>query len=329
MIDLHLHLDGSLSPALVLELAREQKLDFPCKTEEEAASLLSVPADCRSLNDYLSCFDWPVKVLQNSEALEAASYDLGSRLAAQGLLYAEIRFAPQQHTTKGLTQKQAVKAVCRGLKRAEKESGVFRAQTILCCMRGGGDEENRETVRTAQHFLGDGVCAADLAGAEALYPTGDYRELFQYAAGLGVPFTIHAGEAAGAESIREAFSFGARRIGHGVRCTEDHELMDQLVERGIPLELCPTSNLQTKAVKKLEEFPLRAFLQKGIRATLNTDNMTVSGVTLAGEYRLVESLGLTEAEKETLLRNGVEAAFLPPEEKRRLSVEIGKRVWPV
>ncbi len=259
--------------------------------------------------------------------MERASYELGRRLAAQGLLYAEIRFAPQLHTRKGLTQRQAVQAVCSGLKKAgEAGDGSFFAQTILCCMRGAEDEENRETVRAAGQLWGMGVCALDLAGAEGLYPTENYRELFRYAASLDIPFTIHAGEAAGPQSIRAALSFGAKRVGHGVRCVEDPLLPRILAEQGVPLELCPTSNLQTKAVKSLEAFPLRSLLKQGVCVTLNTDNMTVSGVTLDGEYRLMERLGLTREEKAVLLRNGAEAAFLPREEKRTLLERIRERL---
>ncbi len=325
MIDLHLHLDGSLSPVLALRLAREQGMDFPCDTPEDAEAFLSVPAGCRSLNDYLACFDWPVRILQNAEALERSAYDLAYRLAAQGLIYAEIRFAPQLHTQKGLTQVQAVEAVRRGLKLACREKRDFSAQAILCCMRGGGDGENRETLEICRRFLGEGVCAADLAGAEALYPTEGYRALFQYARDLELPFTIHAGEAAGPESVWAALSFGARRIGHGVHCIEDEKLVQELAARKIPLELCYTSNLQTKAVNSVSAFPLRKLLQSGVRATLNTDNMTVSGTTLAGEYRLMEQRGMTKEEKRVLLRNAVEAAFLPEEEKRFLREKLEER----
>lgn len=323
MIDLHLHLDGSLSPELVKDLAREQGLDFPGGREA-----LSAPEDCKSLNEYLACFDWPVKVLQSGEALERAAAGLVTRLAVQGLFYAEIRFAPQLHTQRGLTQQMAVEAVKRGIASAEKESGTFRAQIILCCMRGAEDEKNLETLKTAAHFLGDGVCALDLAGAEALYPTLLYGDLFRRAASEGIPFTIHAGEADGPKSVRQALAFGARRIGHGVRSVEDPKLLELLAEKEIPLELCFTSNLQTKAVRNEKEFPLCRLLGMGIPVTLNTDNMTVSNVTLPEEYKKLERLGLTKAEKAALVRNAAKAAFLPKEEKEKLLSETVERAWP-
>ncbi len=314
MIDLHLHLDGSLSPRLVMELAKEQALAFPAKTEEQARALLSAPESCQSLNEYLSRFDWPMKVLQSADALTRAAADLAARLKEQGLLYVEVRFAPQLHTQRGLSQAQAVEAVLAGLRTVELPS-----QLILCCMRGKEEEANLETLRVCARFLGDGVCAADLAGAEALYPTSLYQGLFQRATELHVPFTLHSGEADGPQSVWAALSFGAARIGHGVRCTQDSGLIRELAARQIPLELCYTSNLQTKAVSGPAAFPLRKLLQAGVRATINTDNMTVSGTTLRQEWK---KLSPTPEEEAALLKNSVDAAFLPPEKKRALRERV-------
>lgn len=309
MIDLHLHLDGSLPPALVRELALEQGYPVPAALE----GALRAPEDCASLNEYLKCFDLPLALLQNGEALERAAYAVCMGLQRQGLLYAEIRFAPQLHTRQGLAQRQAVEAAARGVAR----SG-FPAQLILCCMRGGGDSASRETLAVAAQALGSGVCACDLAGAEALYPTGGYRDLFAYARSLGVPFTIHAGEADGPGSIWAALGMGASRIGHGVRAREDPALVEELARRQVPLELCFTSNLQTKAVPSPQAFPLRQYLAQGLCCTVNTDNMTVSGTTLAGEYRKLAALGLTPAEQGALLQNAARAAFLPEGERQAL-----------
>ena len=325
MIDLHLHLDGSLTPELVTRLAQLQNVSLP-KEGESLEELLSVPADCASLNDYLRCFDLPVAVLQTPEALTLAVEDLCRRLEAQGLLYGEIRFAPSQHTRKGMSQTQVVEAAIAGLPKREKGEWGFAAQLILCCMRGGDDSANRETVEVAARYLGKGVCALDLAGAEALYPTDGYTDLFSYARSLCVPFTLHAGEADGPESVWQALKLGASRIGHGVRSKEDPELVKYLREHRVPLELCPTSNLQTKAVLDLEHFPVREYLEKGLLATINTDNMTVSRTTLGGEFELLRSDGLTEEEYQTLLYNSVEAAFLPPEEKAALKAALEARL---
>lgn len=326
MIDLHLHLDGSLTPELVARLAGLQRVSLPVEEGKALEEVLSVPAECASLNDYLRCFDLPVAVLQSGEALTLAVEDLCSRLEAQGLLYGEIRFAPSQHTRRGMTQAQVVEAAIAGLPKPKRGGGTFTAQLILCCMRGGEEAANRKTVEEAARYLDQGVCALDLAGAEALYPTMEYKQLFGYARSLEVPFTIHAGEAAGPESVWQALKMGASRIGHGVRSKEDPSLVEYLRERRVPLELCPTSNLQTKAVPDLESFPLREYLGKGLAATVNTDNMTVSRTTLAEEFQLLRSQGLTEQERRTLLRNSAEAAFLPADRKDALKTALEARL---
>lgn len=327
MIELHLHLDGSLSPELVKQLAELQNVPLPTESLGDLEKLLSVPPDCDNLNQYLRCFELPVSVLQSGEALTMAVKELTSRLAEQGLLYAELRFAPSQHTQRGLTQAQAVEAAIAGLpKVSRKGPWRFTSQLILCCMRGGEESANRETIATAARFLGQGVCAVDLAGAEALYPTEQYTDLFEYARSLGVPFTIHAGEAAGPESVWQALKLGASRIGHGVRAREDSRLLSCLAERGIPLELCPTSNLQTKAVPDLERFPVRDYLAQGIAATVNTDNMTVSHTTLKQEFQLLRSIGLTGQEYRALLFNSAQGAFLPSEEKEALKQAVSRKL---
>lgn len=189
------------------------------------------------------------------------------------------------------------------------QEDAFEAKLILCCMRMEGNEkENIETVEMAAKYLGRGVVAADLAGAEALFPASSFENVFKKAVELKVPFTIHAGEAAGAESIWQALRLGAGRIGHGVRCLEDESLVTYLREHEIPLEVCPTSNFQTKAVEG--EYPLKEMLDKGLCVTLNTDNMTVSDTTLEQEFRIAEEeLGLSEDEIQRLKDNSKKAKF--------------------
>ena len=325
MIDLHLHFDGSLLARTVLELAKEQGIALPSEEPDELKLFLAAPADCGSLNEYLEKFDLPLLVLQTREAIRKGMYTLVSSLKEQGMLYAEIRFAPQLHTKKGLTQERVVKAALQGLQEAAAGS-FFKAKLILCCMRGADNrEENLLTVRTAAAFLGRGVAALDLAGAEALYPTADYGEVFALAKELSVPFTIHAGEADGPESIRAALRMGASRIGHGVRAGEDPELLEELKERQIPLEMCPSSNVQTKAVPSLSEHPVLSYLRRGLLVTVNTDNMTVSDTTIEREFRLLkEELGMTPEERRQLLLNAADAAFLTAEERWRLKDVIEK-----
>lgn len=304
-IDLHLHLDGSLTPAYVIRQAKKQGMELPVWDEKELVKYMTAPVDCKDLNEYLEKFDLPCSVMQTEDAITDAVRDVCGQMETQGLKYVEIRFAPQLHTKKGLTQRLVTEAAIKGL----PDGGALEAKLILCCMRMEDNEkENMETIRMTKEYLGKGVAAADLAGAEALYPTASFEAVFRKAKESGVPFTIHAGEADGPESIWMALKFGARRIGHGVRCLEDEKLVEYLREHRIPLEVCPTSNFQTKAVKG--EYPLKKMLEKGLCVTLNTDNTTVSGTSLEKEFNLaVNKLGLTEKEVETLKENAEKARF--------------------
>lgn len=320
LIDLHLHLDGSLSIKSVEELAALQNISIPSDIAE-LTNRLQVSDDCRDLNEYLEKFAFPLTLLQTKEGIETAVYNLEKELKDEGLLYAEIRFAPQLHMQKGLTQTEVVEAAIAGMKRCN-----FHANLILCCMRGDQNhEENMESIRVASKFLGNGVCAVDLAGAEALFPTAAFKDLFELATELGVPFTIHAGEADGPKSVYKALEYGTKRIGHGVRSIEDPELMKILAQKGIPLELCPTSNLNTSMFDSLKDYPLRQLMNVGIKVTINTDNTTVSGTSLNREFQnLIDMFALTEEELQILVRNAVNATFADKATKSWLNQEIKK-----
>ncbi|MCI8948544.1 MAG: adenosine deaminase [Lachnospiraceae bacterium] len=325
MIDLHLHLDGSLPPALLIRLAELEGVLLPSNNLNELAPYISVPKNCRSLNEFLQKFDLPVSCMQSEQTLKEAAWGLVKELADQGLRYAEIRFAPQLHQRKGLTQKQAVEAVISGME-AGKEERDLKTGLILCCMRGKDNEkENMETIRLAALFLGKGVCGADLAGAEALYPTKDYESLFASARENHVPITIHAGEADGPDSVRAALAMGASRIGHGVRGAEDPKLMQEIIDKQITLEICVTSNYQTKAVLEGQIHPILKLLRQGAAVTVNTDDMTVCNTTLADEFEYLRKKGMTKEEEMRLLLNGAEGAFLSEEEKQELKTEILSR----
>lgn len=323
MIDLHLHLDGSLSPEDVLFLANTAGITLPAESAEALRPLLQVEPDCRNLGEYLEKFDLPLQVLQTEKTIELSVYLLLKRLSAQGLCYAEIRFAPQLHQNCGLSQLQVVEAAVAGLNKAIAEFSI-PAQLILCCMRGSSNKaENLETVRTAKEFLGKGVCAVDLAGNEAAYPTKDFADVFALAKQQDVPYIIHAGEAAGPESISQALDLGAKRIGHGVHAIFDPAVLARLQAKNIPLETCFTSNLQTRAVADAQSYPLCEFLKLGITVTVNTDNMTVSGTDLCREYRLLqEAFGLSADTLLSIACNAADAAFLPADLKAQLKNQI-------
>lgn len=321
LIDLHLHLDGSLSVATVRELAEMQSIPVP-ESDDVLIKMLQVSDSCKDLNEYLEKFDFPCSLLQTEAAITLAVQNLRKELAEQGLLYAEIRFAPQLHTLQGLNQDQVVRAAIRGL-----QQGDFRANLILCCMRGNDNvKQNLETVRVASQYLGQGVCAIDLAGAEALFPTRDFEILFREAQNLGVPYTIHAGEADGPESVRTALKFGTKRIGHGVRSVEDPELVSILVREGITLELCPTSNLNTNIFDDIHLYPLPMLMEAGVRVTINTDNMMVSGVTLESELDKVQfAFSLTKEQIKLFAANAADACFASEEIKSWLRQQIDVR----
>lgn len=313
LIDLHLHLDGSLSLASVKRLAALKDMALP--DDDTLLKQLQVQPDCRSLNEYLEKFAFPCSLLQSEEAISLAVQTLCEELQAQGLIYAEIRFAPQLHLLEGLTQDKVVAAACEGLHRTD-----FPAGLILCCMRGSDNrEENLVTVRMTEKYLGRGVCACDLAGAEALFPTKDFKELFDLAKELGVPYTIHAGEADGPDSVRCALSYGTRRLGHGVRSIEDPALVEELAAKGVTLECCPTSNLHTCMFPSYEVYPLKDLLAKGLRVTVNTDNMTVSGVTLSHE---LEKLDLMAEQAKQVAVNAANAAFVDEDDRMLLLEQI-------
>ena len=330
LVDLHLHLDGSLSMEDVRYMAGIEDVALP-QDSSELARLLNCPEDCEDLNDYLTCFDLPVSVMQSRTTIAYSVSSLVKRLDAQGLVYAEICYAPQLHLQKGLTQDEVVAASIEGLREGLSACrNGFKANLILCCMRGeGNDELNMETVRMAKKYLGQGIVALDLAGAETLYPTANYRETFAYARELGVPFTIHAGEADGVESMNEAMDFGARRIGHGIRSWNDATTRARVKAEDICLAFTPTSNLQTKAVdvKSMAEYPLRVFLNEGIPVCINTDNMTVSGTTLRREFQKLFDAGLLTAdEAETIVETAIRHTFVSEAEQEELLTKAKNRM---
>ena len=319
-VDLHLHLDGSLPKEVLGDLAKLSGVTLPTEDPAELEQYITVIHDGPdlTLTKCLEKFALPISLLQTEESLELSVYALLRKLSGMNVLYAEIRYAPGVHCQKGLTQTQVMEAVLRGLHRGTAEFPI-RAQIIACCMRGADYEVNLETLRVAKAYLGQGVCCADLAGDEINFPTADYADLFAWARQEGLPFTIHAGEAAGPESVRAALAMGAQRIGHGVGSIKDPELVAYLAEKQIPLEVCVTSNVQCCCVPSLEEHPVAKLLRAGVKVTLNTDNMTISGTTQAGELELVrKTFGLTDEECRQLRRNAVDAAFLPQTEKDAL-----------
>lgn len=322
-IDLHLHLDGAITVDIAKKLAEIQNISLPSEDDTKLEKLLSVPEDCTSLNDFLQCFALPGSLIQTRKGMSEAVKLVLNESGKNGVIYAEIRFAPQLHTSGGMTQEDAIEAALDGLKKAD-----IRGNLILCCMRGeGNDAENTKTLELAKKYLVEdgGVVAIDLAGAEALYPTSRYRDLFAKAKKYGIPFTIHAGEADGAESVRLAVEYGAVRIGHGVRAKEDETLLELIQKKGITLEMCPTSNRQTHAVEDMSEYPFIDYLNRGIKVTLNTDDPAIERTTLPKEFEYMKNrFGMTEAQKKIVLENAVNAAFTSTDVKKLLKTKLSE-----
>ncbi len=314
--ELHLHLDGAITPKIAKKLAALQRIPLLYEGEQ-LDKVLSVGEDCRSLNEFLKCFDLPLQLLQTREGISEAVYLVQEELKAEGLFYAELRFAPQLHCQKGLSQVQVIEAALDGLKRS-----TLPCNLILCCMRGDGNEKaNEETVELAGEYVkkrilpdgknGYGVAAMDLAGAEALYPTYKYKELFKKAVDRGIPFTIHAGEAGGAGEVACAIEMGASRIGHGVRSYEDPAVVRMIREKGITLEMCPTSNRITKAISDMKKYPIKEYLNQGIKVAVCTDDMAICRTELKKEFDYLKAImGLTEDEKDQIIKNTKMGAFL-------------------
>ena len=317
--DLHLHLDGAVSVPSARALAALDGIALP--DDNELLSLLRVSDDCRDLNEFLEKFAFPCSLLGTREQLSLAVKNLTRELYDGGVMYAEIRFAPQKHTSRGLTQEDAVLSLLEGIEKSPIPVGL-----ILCCMRDGSRDDNIETVRLAHRYLGKGVVAADLAGAEALYRTSGFGYVFDEAARLGVPLTVHAGEADGADSVRSALDGGSMRIGHGVRAVEDSTLVAVIARRGITLELCPTSNIFTSVFGSIADFPLRRFLDAGVSVTVNTDDPSIEGTDIRREFQLLcDTFTLTKDEVRRLLENSVKASFATPETKAGLFAKIAEQ----
>ena len=333
LVDLHLHLDGSLTPEDILTMAR---LDgnsnaLPTKDPAELQKLLTCPPNTDNLVDYLKCFDLPISVMQSKETISYSVYSLIQRLASQGLIYSEIRFAPQQHVYHGLTQEEVVSAAIDGLKQGMMDHPNIKANLILCCMRGCEKERaNLETIKLAEKNLGKGVVAIDLVGAEALFPTSDYKALFEYASMMDIPFTIHAGEANGAISISCALDYGAKRIAHGIRCYSHPDIMQRIKDSGVCLDICPKSNLDTHAlhnVNSIEQYPLPIIIKAGVEVTINTDNLAVSGTTLKKEFERLFTAGIIdETQAQAMVKSAISHAFIGEKEKTELMTKARARM---
>jgi adenosine deaminase len=323
---LHDHLDGGLRAATVVELARELGYDgLPTRDPRELEVWFRASAASGSLPLYLRGFAHTIAVMQTPEAIERVAYECGEDLAREGVVYAEVRYAPVFHIARGMNLEQVVDAVARGFARAERGHGIVLRQ-IVCAMRDRTD--SLEMAELAVGHRERGVVGFDIAGEEAGHPPKAHLEAFQLCRRENFSITIHAGEAFGPPSIWQALQYcGAHRIGHGVRLVEDMAFADGAVvklgplatyvrDKRIPLELCPSSNVDTGAVPSLVEHPIRHFIAQHFRVTVNTDNRLMSGVTLSEELRRLSAvLDLAIADVERLQINAMKSAFVGYDER--------------
>lgn len=320
LVELHRHLDGNVRLETVLELGEQHDLDLPAWTLEELRPFVQVTDPTPDLVSFLAKFDVLQEVMVDLDAVARITRENVEDAAAETIDAIELRFSPyfmgERH---GLDPIDVTAAVCDAVAAARDEIPVH-AKLIVILSRTFGPEIAERELEAAIRHRDQGVIAADLAGDEAGFPGDLFVDHFRRLRDAGLHVIAHAGEADGAHSVRQAvLDLGAERIGHGIRSVEDPEVLDLLIERRIPLEVCPTSNVQTSTVPSYREHPLKQFLEKGVVATLNTDDPSISGIDLAHEYRVArDEMGLTEDDLRTLQENAVEAAFLTAEERAAL-----------
>lgn len=323
--ELHVHLDGSLRPATMLELADAAGVTLPADSPQALADHMLV-REAKNLEEYLDRFVVTLSVMQTTAALERIAYEFVTDVARENVRYVEVRYCPALHMP-ALSLEEAVEAPLAGLRRGEAETGTI-ARVIFCGLRTLPPATSLDMARAAVRYRDHGIVAFDLAGAEARHPAADHVDAFRYAAEHGLAITCHAGEGDGTASIRQAIErCHAQRIGHGVRLHEDGDLERLVRDRGIPLEMCLTSNMHTRTVPDVSRHPIRRYFDAGITVTLNTDSRLMDGVSLSDEYWKAHTrLGFDRSELERISLSAFEHAFLPEAEKRALIERVAREL---
>jgi len=314
--DLHCHLDGSMRVDTVIDLAKKQNVDLPSFNPKELKKILVPGINCKSLVEYLRPFDITLKVLQEAEALKRVAFELAEDAAKENIWYLEVRYSPVLHTQKGMKLTEIVDAVRFGLREAEKKYHI-KTGIIICGMRNINPETSLELAELTVAYKNQGVVAFDLAGVEESYPAKHHREAFYQILNNNINCTAHAGEAYGPQSVHQALHYcGAHRIGHGTRLKEDGDLLNYVNDHRIPLEVCLTSNVQTKAAPSFRKHPLKFYYDYGLRITINTDNRLISNTTMTKELHLAAKYANWNMEDlKTVIVAGFKSAFLPMREK--------------
>jgi adenosine deaminase len=310
--DLHVHLDGSLRLSTIVELAERQRVDLPAKDADGLRKAMHLGENCGSLVEYLKAFDVTLRVMQNEEGLRRTAYELAEDAAKENVRYMEVRYSPMLHTRRGLKLTAVVEAVLEGLREAQERYGI-ESNVILCGIRNVSPESSLEMAELCVAYKGRGVVGFDLAGAEYDHPAKHHKAAFQLVRDNNINVTIHAGEAYGPESIAQAIHVcGAHRIGHGCRLRENGDLLHYVNDHRIPLECCPSSNVQTGAIRDLSSHPIRLYKNLGLRVTVNTDNRLVTDTTVSKELWLCHTqLGMSLKDLKQIILSGFKSAFLP------------------
>jgi adenosine deaminase len=305
--ELHLHLDGSLRVDTALELARTREIDAPRDWAGMSGALVA-PMPCRDQAELLRAFDLPIALMQDAEALERITRELVETKAAENVRYIEIRWGPLLHTAGGLSLAAGIEAVCAGARDAAARTGTV-VRLIATALRSHEPSANLELARTAATFQNQGLVGWDLAGPEAAFPDPlTHAAAFELARSAGLRITIHAGEWGGAAQVERALAVGPERIAHGPGAADDPALCRELIARAVTLDLGPTSNWQAGIVPSVAAHPLARLHRAGVSVTLNTDDATVSDITLSEEYlRAVEEIELTLPELWAIDRDALDA----------------------
>src|SRR3954465_1033851 len=317
--DLHCHLDGSLRLTTMLELAEQQEIRLPADSKDGLARAMKIGERHGSLEEYLKGFDITLSVLQTEDALYRAAYELAVDAAAENCKLIEVRYAPVLHLQQGLKPTVVVEAVLEGLRAATRETGIL-AGVLVCGIRNMSPDTSLRLAELSVAYKNRGVLGFDLAGAEHGNPAKDYQEAFQLILNNNINCTVHAGEAYGPPSIAQALHYcGAHRIGHGVRLREDGDLLNYVNDHRVPIECCPSSNVQTGAVADMASHPFKFYLDFGIRVTINTDNRLITNTTVSKELSIVSrQFGLTTIDIRNILVAGFKSSFLTFHDRAQL-----------
>ena len=318
-VELHCHLDGSLRVPTILDLAKKDKVTLPTSSYDKLSKLLVIGKTRGSLEEYIKRFDITLSVMQTPAALRRTAYELIEDVAKENVRYIEIRYSPILHTEKGMSLGESVEAVREGLQRGRKDFGV-ESGIIVCGIRNISAAASLKLADLTVRYKNKGVVGFDLAGAEENFPAKDHQEAFYMILNNNINATIHAGEAFGPSSIHQAIHHcGAHRIGHGTRLKENKDLMNYVNDHRITLEVCLTSNWQTRSIRSLKYHPLKYYYDQGIRVTLNTDNRLMSGTTLTKEFLLAHKLfGFKLHDFREMIIMAMKSAFLPYGERKQM-----------